>query len=530
MKGTDKYIWIIILGLLLAGCRRQLSELYNDPDQATEASIPKLLTQILDNNRVRPSYWEIRTFVVLQTGIYSQTVGYLNHLTAYQQNASYTADRWSDFYRTGANGSGILVHYRAMEQAFKEITQPGQQRQQAVYMAAAKIVLLDQATQMVDMWGDIPFFKAGSLGANGSMSYAPFDDGASIYAYALDELRTLAEYFSTLQLTTVTQATFTQQDILLHGDLKSWQQYANALRLRLWMRLADYKPAEARTAVLEIVQNPAMYPLPDGMNYVPGRDDLLLKPLSNYEGDLYLALSELNNISAPHYLLDSAMKPTNDPRIPVFFDKYGRNINGVFVPNTEYNGLPVDVSATIQQPLIGAYAIMDSATFLLNRALPGIHFTAAEVNFLKAEAYQRWGGGDARSYYERAIRQSIAFYFYLNSLNTTTRDPLPPPAEAAIQAFLQEPGIDFDAAPAERLKRIATQKWIHLGFLQSVQAWTEYRRTGFPELHFMQLPLPGFESPPQRLTYPTVETAYNPYYSNVKEQDTRDRKIFWQVK
>lgn len=53
------------------------------------------------------------------------------------------------------------------------------------------------------------------------MSYAPFDDGASIYAYALDELRTLAEYFSTLQLTTVTQATFTQQDILLHGDLKS---------------------------------------------------------------------------------------------------------------------------------------------------------------------------------------------------------------------------------------------------------------------------------------------------------------------
>jgi hypothetical protein len=46
----------------------------------------------------------------------------------------------------------------------------------------------------------------------------------------------------------------------------------------------------------------------------------------------------------------------------------------------------------------------------------------------------------------------------------------------------------------------------------------------------MQLPLPGFESPPQRLTYPTVETAYNPYYSNVKEQDTRDRKIFWQVK
>ncbi|WP_407689953.1 SusD/RagB family nutrient-binding outer membrane lipoprotein [Saccharicrinis fermentans] len=29
-----------------------------------------------------------------------------------------------------------------------------------------------------------------------------------------------------------------------------------------------------------------------------------------------------------------------------------------------------------------------------------------------------------------------------------------------------------------RLEKIYVQKWIHFGFLQSIQSWSEYRRTG----------------------------------------------------
>lgn len=522
---------LLLLTATMIGCRKELKELYVDPDQAADASIPKLFTKILDNNRVRPNYWEIRTFVALHTGIYGQTLGYLNQFTAYQQNRSYSDDRWSDFYRSSFNGAGVMVHYRAMEKAWAELTQPEEKRLQEVFLAAAKMVMLDQATQMVDLWGDIPFFEAGTLGANGILNYAKFDGGEDIYRYAIDQLRNLADYFNTMVLNSITQASFTQQDILLRGDLQRWRRYANAIRLRLWMRLSDYDPDEARQAALEILQNPQLFPLPDGgNNYNPAVDDILLQPLTNYDGDLYAALTELNNFSAPHFMLDSVMKPSADPRIPVFFDKYGRLINGSFVPNADYRGLPVDWPANEQQPLIGEYAILDSATFLFNRELPGIHFTAAESHFLAAEAFARWGGGDAKAHYELAIRQSVRFYFYLNSLNPVTRTPLTPPSEAALQAFLQKPVVDFDNDPAARLRKIATQKWLHFGFLQSVQAWTEYRRTGFPALEFMRMPLAGFEFPPLRLTYPSAEADYNPNYQSVKDMDSRDRKIFWQTR
>ncbi|MFN4314037.1 MAG: SusD/RagB family nutrient-binding outer membrane lipoprotein [Chitinophagaceae bacterium] len=535
MNGARSTISFLFLLLLLIttglGCRKQLKELYNDPDQPADASIPKLFTRLLDNGRVRPNYWEIRTFVALHTGVYSQTLGYLNQLTAYQQNASYSSDRWSDFYRSSPNGAGIMVHYRAMEKAWQELDQPEEKRQQEVFLMAARLITIDMATQMVDLWGDIPFFEAGTLGANGILTYSRFDKAEDIYTYALDQLRNLAEYFSSMVLNSITQSSFNQQDILLRGDLQRWRRYANALRLRLWMRLSDYSPDAARTAVLEMLQNPSVFPLPDGSsNYNPAYDDILLQPLTNYQENLFLALTELNNFSAPHYMLDSVMKPANDPRIPVMFDKYGRLINGSFVPNSDYRGLPVNIIASEQQPIMGDYATLDSATFLFNSKLPGIHFSSAEVNFLAAEAFTRWGGGDAKAHYERAVRQSIQFYYYLNSLNTVTRPPLTPPTEIAIDAFLQNPSINLDAEPTQRLKKIITQKWLHFGFLQSVQAWSEYRRTGYPALDFLRMPRSGFEFPPLRLTYPSAETDYNPHYSEVKENDLRDRKIFWQMR
>ena len=41
---------------------------------------------------------------------------------------------------------------------------------------------------------------------------------------------------------------------------------------------------------------------------------------------------------------------------------------------------------------------------------------------------------------------------------------------------------------------------------------------------------PGYTQPPTRLQYPILETAYNPNYKDVQAKDTRDTKIFWDVK
>ncbi|MET0299055.1 MAG: SusD/RagB family nutrient-binding outer membrane lipoprotein [Flavitalea sp.] len=530
-KYYNHIILLIVVVVISTGCKRQLTDLYNDPDQTTDPSITKLFTEILDNERVRPNYWEIRTFVAMQTGIYTQSLSYLNTPAVYQQNPSYSADRWNDFYRNASNGSGAMSQYRAMEYAYSQLATPADRAQMDVFMQAAKVAWLDQASQLVDMWGDIPFFKAGILPSSGELVYSPFDDAATIYRYILDELKKAADYFTNRQLPDGIQGTFSQQDILLHGDIQKWHRYCNSLRLRLWMRISNYDEPTARTEVLNILNNPTLFPLLQGDDgYFPDLHDILLKPLSTYTDNLYSALTELTNYSAPREMLDDKMKPSNDPRIPVLFDKFGKMVNDVFYPNADYNGLPNDLPGEAQQPIIGNYAILDSATFLLNTKLPGIVMTAAEVNFLKAEAFERWGGGDAKAYYERGIRQSITFYYYLNSLNTITRAPLIPPGATIINTFLQQPAIAYDAAPSERLEKIATQKWIHFGFLQSVQSWSEIRRTGYPELDFFPSTFPGAELPPTRLVYPSSETSYNPHYSAVKDKDVRTGKIFWQTR
>src|SRR5688572_20447619 len=118
--------YIILLVLLIAvttaGCRKKLAELYYDPDKTVQPSIEKFFTQMLDNDRVHPSYWNVRTFIALHTGVYTQLIGYLNYTTSYQQNAGYTQDRWNDFYRPGTAGDGgnggIMAHYRLIESLY----------------------------------------------------------------------------------------------------------------------------------------------------------------------------------------------------------------------------------------------------------------------------------------------------------------------------------------------------------------------------------------------------------------------------
>lgn len=525
----------MLIAVTTAGCRKRLAELYYDPDQTVQPSIEKFFTEMLNNDRVRPSYWNVRTFIAMHSGVYTQSIGYLNYTTSYQQNAGYTQDRWNDFYRPGtaADGGngGIMAHYRLIESLYNSIEDDNQKASAGVFLMAARVVMFDQASQLVDLWGDIPFSEAGMVNTSGSIKLPRFETATSVYNSILDGLKNAALYFSGTTLPAAAHASFTKQDIMLNGQFDKWQRYANSLRLRLLMRLSFVDEEKAKAEVLNIINNPSQFPLVDGASdYVPVTTDILLQPLTTYVDDLHNALSEVFNYSAPDYLLNTVMKPANDPRIRVMFDRYGRTEGDQFIPNTDYNGLPVSFNAEQQQVNLGRYAILDSATFLFNSKLPGIVITASEVNFLKAEAWERWGGGDAKTAYEKAIRQSIAFYYYLNSLNTTTRMPLMPPSPAAIDNFLQSDQMNYRGTTNAMLAKIWVQKWVHFGFLQSVQSWAECRRTKYPVLEFYPSTLPGYELPPSRLVYPSSETSYNTNYASVKEKDVRTGRIFWDVK
>jgi hypothetical protein len=523
--------FLLVLGLTFSSCKKSLEDQFNNPELTSKTSLPTLLTAMLNNDRVRPAYWNQRTYLMPHAAVYAQTASFDNGNLVYQQNNNYTGNYWSDFYYPAGNGSGPMAIYRTMEKTFNELSAEDKASQQ-VFMQAAKIVLYDQASKMVDAWGDIPFSEAGSLETSNTIKDPKFDDAKTLYATFISGLNDAATFFKTATLPANVSASFTKQDILLTGSLDKWRRYANSIRLRLLMRESYVDEATSRTAVTAMLASPAEYPLIDGSgnaSYSPANTDVLLQPLTTNTNTPMSALTEINSYSAPDYMLNKVMLPANDPRIPIMFDKFGRTVSGKFVPNPTYKAMPNTLTGEQQTTERVNYAIIDSTTFLNNSKIPGIVITAPEVNFLKAEALERWGSTvEAQTAYNTAVSQSVSFYYYLYNISPVAV-PTSAPSSAVISTFLAAPNVVYAGTQTQKLANIWTQKWVHFGLLQSDQAWSEYRRTNYPQLTVVPQTSPLFTLPPNRLIYPSIETGYNTNYQAVKAKDTRTNKIFWDV-
>lgn len=516
---------MVVAGLM--SCQDTLEDQYLNPEKTTEASIGKFFTRMLDNRRVRPDYWNIRTFLVMHPGVYTNAVSYINTTKRYQQQLSYLDDFWKDYYTPNGTGAGgIIPHMREIEKEYENLSAE-EQANADVYLHAARIVFYDQTAQMVDLWGDIPFSEAGILNLTGETTAPKFDSGEEIYTNILNGLEESASYFASAALDPLVASAFSKQDILLKGDLDKWRRYANSLRLRLLMRISFKDENKASTDVLEMLNAPSNYPLVDETGF-----NVLLSPLLTYTDFMRNAVTELTTHIAPKFLVEDVLKPANDPRIRVLFDK--NTSNGVH--NADYFSMPADIPSSEQETNItaGKYAVLDSSTFLFNTAFPGIVITASEVNFLKAEAYERWGStADAQVAYEKAVSQAVDFAFYLN---TTGANFLGAAAEEAVTPtektnLLSAPSVAYAGSTTEKLAKIWTQKWVSFGFIQSIQGWAEVRRTNYPALTFVpDNSTPGSEMPPVRLLYPGSEKVYNAAnYEAVAGKDTPGTNIFWDV-
>jgi hypothetical protein len=513
---------LLLLLVSIVSCSKKIEDDYVDPDKSTTGYISKLFTDMLMNDRVRPTYWDYATFVTGVTAKYSQFLGITIGSQMYVPSIGYNQDRWNSYYT-----NGIVNQYRELQKNFNNLTAV-QQQEQYVYLQIAKVIYYDQTAQMVDLWGDIPFTEAGLLNLTNTMTNPKFDDASAIYDSIIGGLKTLNTYFASATLSSTAKKSLSTQDILLGGDLTKWRKYTNSLRLRLLMRISNAKETVAKAAVTEMLNDPTNYPMVDD-----NASDILLNmnpsvTAFSSEG-MKDGLSDGATSSgpiAPKYLIEDIMVANNDPRTDVFWNP---GVDG-------YKGLPAAATATDQENLIAKrkVATLDSGTFIMNRNVPGVLFTAAEVSFLKAEAYERWGLGTAQTAYETGIRQSIAFYYNINqsaAFSGYSKAPVASPSGATVDAYIAGSGVAYTGSTSEKLQKIGIQKWLNYFILQAGQAWAEIRRTGYPALTFANDP--SFSSalqPPVRLLYPATEKSYNATnYSAVASKDTRDTKIFWDV-
>jgi hypothetical protein len=86
-------------------------------------------------------------------------------------------------------------------------------------------------------------------------------------------------------------------------------------------------------------------------------------------------------------------------------------------------------------------------------------------------------------------------------------------------------------ANADKIKLLATQKWIHYSVIQLVESWAEQRRLDAPIFSFEIDNANTQKQPPVRWLYAGSEQTYNTVnYQVVQGKDNLTTRIFWDVK
>ena len=133
-------------------------------------------------------------------------------------------------------------------------------------------------------------------------------------------------------------------------------------------------------------------------------------------------------------------------------------------------------------------------------AMPPLYFIKwAEVDFLRAEgALRGWNmGGDAQFFYERGIRNGYLdcpmlvdqlpyktlVEDYMQQETATEYWNIDPTGASEAWESPTRIGVKWNEADSREIKleKIITQKYLAL-FPLSTEAWTELRRTGYPQL------------------------------------------------
>lgn len=347
--------------------------------------------------------------------------------------------------------------------------------------------------ELVNIFGDIPYSDA-LVAENTQPTY---DDQAAIYSDLLNRLNTAIGNFTT------SAASFGSADVFYNGDVESWIRFANSLKMRLGITLADVNESAAQTAIEEA-----------SPNAFTSNDDNAIIPFQSappHTNPLWedLVQSGRNDYVPANTLVDM-MNSLDDPRRPFLFTQLeGEYVGGVYGTTNEYE----DFSHFCCDG-----ELIKSPTF------EGMILEYAEVEFIRAEANLRgWlDGTDAQAqiHYENAVSADMEFWGVEEQAIDDYLDSVTGPA-----AF---PTAGTDP---EQMEALATQKWLGL-YLQGIQGWTEWRRLDYPELNVPPEPEGlTYGDIPSRFIYPVDEQNLN--QSNYEEAaqaiggDELTTQLFW---
>ncbi|MCC8198167.1 MAG: SusD/RagB family nutrient-binding outer membrane lipoprotein [Tannerellaceae bacterium] len=384
------------------------------------------------------------------------------------------------------------------------------------FNAINSIIRVFGMSRMSDQYGPIIYSRYGETLTGGI-----YDSAEDTYKLYFKELTEAVDILN--QTLDKSVASFARFDLAYGGKYEKWMKMANSLRLRLAMRIVKYDAEWARREAEAAIKAP---------QGVMGKDDSFIISGYGWRHPLYTISISYNDVFIGANI-QSILEGYGDGRLDKYGIAKGDKVLGVRTGIPDLNELESEYKAII------------SHVNITSEDMPAALFTSAESFFLLAEAALRgWdAGGTAQQFYEEGILASfeqwgVSLGDYLNSsaLPADWVDPLR--ADFNSSAVSQvSPRWEDATTDEERLEKIITQKWI-AGFPEGMNAWAEWRRTGYPRL-FPILKNDSQGTIPtdlgvRRLTYTLKEQRDNPegYASAVRMlggPDTGATHLFWDI-
>lgn len=349
----------------------------------------------------------------------------------------------------------------------------------------ASVMMQFAYQNMTDMFGDIPYSEA-LQGTNGATLKPKYDAQKDIY-YGM--VKALADAVTAMG----SGAGLGSGDQVYGGDAAKWKKFANALRLRMAMRMQKADAAKANTELAAAIAA-------SGGLMTSNSDNATISwPGDQVFDNPWAATFASRDDHRMSKTLMDVLLANNDPRISFYAQpttadptKYAGEPNGLDNASASGYGTAASRPGAMFYPGKTVYGTYGTSA---GRATPSYLMTFAEQNFILAEAANRGMGGlnagQAAGYYNAAVTASIKQWGG---------------SDAAAADFLAQPAVAYQGGAAG-LTQILTQKWVAL-FTQGGEAWADWRRTGVPA-NIVPGPKATLSYIPRRMVYATSEQSVN---------------------
>jgi len=493
-------IMVFCFAIAIVSCKKQLDTNLTDPNGLGINSLTgkDVFAQALDASLINKTSFNIITatdnydFANQWMGYWARTTsfapsGVQEQMETFGLNNSSSDGAWESLYHNIYDYNFVIDHSQA----------------NSILPGAARIMRAMVFQDLVDQFGNIPYFQA----CQPTVTILPKYDSANVIYKDL-----VVQIDSAIAAVQASQSTTDDaSDIMFKGDKNLWTQFGNTIKLRVLLRqVPNGDQSYVSTAISTITQQ--------GGGFLGAGQDAAMNPgfsdqTSQTQNPFWADYGFLPNGGGPNQnfnffiannLMLNFLDSTADPRLAFFYTK---NSNGTYGGNNFGSSLTSvpDLSS------IGT-------GILQTPSMPGLLFSASQSFFMQAEAVQRGLlSGDYQSLFKQGVEESFR---YLGVPNPTTA------ADNFISTSTN--GLVNISISANPLQTILYQKWVAECELDGYEAYSDYRRTGFPFIAIPSYAVPG-QPIPKRLLYPESEYTQNPANVNAQNQQPSDinTKIFW---